>query len=221
MLISPLSKGSLKRPLGVLTYAMVVQGMTQYLALSAPGRDAEAQLLERARAWDMEALAEIYDVYSPLLYRYAARLLGDADLAEECVAETFSRFLHALKRGKGPKQHLKAYLFRIAHNWITDRYRRGKPTLALDETPLRFHGDPDQNPEEEADRLLLQARVRQALFHLTPEQRQVIVLRFLEGWSHKEIAEALGKPVSAVKALQRRGLAALKRVLEHEESGHA
>lgn len=194
--------------------------MTQKATISAPERDAEARLLERAKAWDMEALAEIYDVYSPMLYRYAVRLLGDADLAEECVAETFSRFLHALKSGKGPKQYLKAYLFRIAHNWITDRYRRAKPTLALDEAPPRFHSDPGQSPEDEADRLLLQARVRQALFHLTPEQRQVIVLRFLEGWSHMEIAEALGKPVSAVKALQRRGLDALKRVLEREESGH-
>ena len=175
----------------------------------------EAQLLRRARAWDMEALGAIYDGYSPLLYRYAMRLLGDPDVAEECVAETFSRFLQALRGGGGPKQHLKAYLFRVAHNWITDYYRRHQPVESLDTWPQPL-ADEDPSPEEVADVRWQQERVRALLARLTPDQRQVIVLRFLEGWSLAEVAETLDKPVGAVKALQHRALAALRRLLEAE-----
>jgi RNA polymerase sigma-70 factor (ECF subfamily) len=57
------------------------------------------ELLERAKGFDLQALAEIYDTYSPGLYSYAYRMLDNESLAEECVAETFSRLLHALKNG--------------------------------------------------------------------------------------------------------------------------
>ena len=84
----------------------------------------EHELLQRAHRFDRQALGEIYDKYSPGLYCYAMRLLGDVDLSEECVAETFNRFLRALRRDGGPQNHLQAYLYRVAHNWITDRWRR-------------------------------------------------------------------------------------------------
>src|SRR5512136_2797630 len=91
----------------------------------------EPILLERAREFDRQALAEIYDAYSPGIYRYAMRFLADRDLAEECVAETFSRFLHALKRHTGPRDHLQAYLYRMAHNWFVDFFRQNPPPEEL------------------------------------------------------------------------------------------
>jgi RNA polymerase sigma-70 factor (ECF subfamily) len=96
----------------------------------------DKELLKSARAFDQQTLAEIYDQYSPKLYRYAIRLLGDDTQAEDCVAETFSRFLNALQQGGGPKEHLQAYLYRIAHNWITDQYRRQSPVPLEQEEPL-------------------------------------------------------------------------------------
>ena len=176
----------------------------------------ESDLLQRAREFDSYALAEIYDTYSPALYRYAMRLLGDVDLAEECVSETFTRFLHALKNRRGPKEHLQAYLYRVAHNWITDQYRKKTPPAeSIEET---LHLPSDENTEEAALQNLRGAQVRQALQRLTPDQRQVIVLKYLEHWQNAEIADALGKPIGAVKSLQHRALAALKRILLEEES---
>ncbi len=70
-------------------------------------------------------------------------------------------------------------------------------------------------------RRLEQERVRHLLRRLTPGQRQVLVLRYLEGWSHEEIARALRKPVGAVKALQHRGVRALRRWMEREEAEEA
>ncbi len=174
----------------------------------------ETELLQRAYAFDRQALAEIYDLYSPGLYRYALRLLGEASAAEDCVAETFSRFLQALRRGKGPRDYLQAYLYRVAHNWITDQYRRQPPPpLELDEQ----RPDSAANPEEIAARRIRQARLRQALQRLTPDQQQVIALKYLEGWENEQIARALDKPVGAVKSLQHRALARLQRHLRNEE----
>jgi RNA polymerase sigma-70 factor (ECF subfamily) len=166
------------------------------------------ELLELARGFDLAALGEIYDCYSPGLVRYATRLLGQSDLAEECVAETFSRFLKALHTGGGPTDALQAYLYRMAHHWITDHYRRQPPpTFSLNETLASDLGDPAQTALENIER----EQVRDALMRLTPEQREVVVLRYLEGWENAEVAALLGKPVGAIKALQHRALDALRR----------
>jgi RNA polymerase sigma-70 factor (ECF subfamily) len=171
----------------------------------------EARLLKAAQAFDLDCLAEIYDRYSPSLYAYAMRQLGDEHLAEDCVAETFSRFLMAIRAGKGPDDYLQAYLYRIAHNWISDSYRRSPaPMLQLDEN---LAGGDHHKPDVQAETNLERERVRAALRLLTAEQRQVITLKFLEGWENEEIAAAVQKPVGAVKALQHRALSSLRRLL--------
>jgi RNA polymerase sigma-70 factor (ECF subfamily) len=175
----------------------------------------ERDLLNGAWNFDESALGTIYDRYSPGIYRYAMRLLGDECLAEDCVSETFSRFLKALRAGQGPQEHLQAYLYRIAHNWITDSYRRQPPPpLDLDES---VRSEDRFLPEIQADTRLEQQRVRLALRCLTPDQHQVITLRFLEGWENEEVATAMEKPVGAIKALQFRAINSLRRLLLREE----
>jgi len=176
-------------------------------------------LLGKARQYDQKALTAIYDLYSGGLYAYAFKQIGKSQVAEDLVAETFSRFLKALERGGGPTKHLRAYLYRITHNLITDTYRREPPApLELDEEIIPEEGtDPGSivSEIEDAD------RVRNALRLLTPEQRQVIVLKFLEGWSGPEIARAMDKSLGSIKALQHRGLAALQRILLDNDSPQA
>ena len=176
----------------------------------------EKSLFELVHRFDEQALIEVYDRYSPELYRYAVRMYADQDLAEECVAETFSRFLTALKHGNGPRQHLRAYLYRVAHNWITDYYRRQQPPTVQLDTEVMPDADIDLHDSLIQD--LEQQEVRSALFLLTPDQRQVVTLKYIEGWRNKEIAQAMGKPVGAVKSLQHRALNSLRRILvkEHE-----
>jgi RNA polymerase sigma-70 factor (ECF subfamily) len=171
----------------------------------------EQELLTQAGQFDSCALAEIYDIYSPRLYRYSMRLLGDDCAAEDCVSETFSRFLKALQAGKGPRDYLQAYLFRTAHNLVVDHYRRQSPTEELD-------GDLPQaeTTESVAEDNLRQSRVRAALHKLTEDQQQVVALKFLEGWENEEIAHTLHKPIGAVKSLQHRALAQLQKILLDE-----
>lgn len=178
----------------------------------------EAALLQRARQFDETALAEIYDLYSPGVYRYAARLVDDSHLAEECVSETFLRYLQALRANGGPTDHLQAYLYRIAHNWITDQFRRKAPLITQLSDELQGDDDDLEHSVESADH---RQRVRNALLALTPDQRQVIVLKYLEGWENEKVALALQKPVSAVKSLQHRAIEALRKVLpQKEEEAH-
>ena len=171
----------------------------------------EQELLTKAGQFDTRALTEIYDLYSPRLYRYAMRLLGDDCAAEDCVSETFSRFLKALQAGKGPRAYLQAYLFRTAHNLVVDHYRRQPLTEELeDDLPQA------ETTEGVAEEDMRQSRVRAALLKLTEDQQQVVSLKFLEGWENEEIAHALRKPVGAVKSLQHRALAQLQKFLLDE-----
>ena len=153
-------------------------------------------------------LVEIYDAYSPGLYGYSLRLLGDRDLAEDCVAETFSHLLKALHGQHGPQDHLQAYLYRIAHNWIVDLFRSHEQTFELNDVlPC------DELPEEEAAQQVRQKQVRRAIRRLTPDQQTGITLKHLECWSNEEIARVLRKPVGAVKSIPHRALVNLHTVL--------
>ena len=175
----------------------------------------EKLLLELVNCFDEQALIEVYDLYSLELYRYAVRMLADQDLAEECVAETFSRFLYALKHRNGPRQNVRAYLYRIAHNWITDYFRKRSPASVMlvpetiPENGMDLQDSLIQDLEEQ--------QVLTALHLLTPDQRQVVVLKYIEGWQTKEIAQALDKPVGAIKSLQHRALNTLRRILTREQ----
>ena len=172
----------------------------------------EQELLQQASRMNTQALAEIYDTYSPGIYRYGMRLLGDMSLAEDCVAETFARFLKSLQERRGPRDNLQAYLYRIAHNWIVDHYRKNGNTVELSDA---FQSEADV-PEEEAAKRIRQKKVRKAIRHLTPDQQQVITLKYLEEWSNEEVARVLNKPVGAVKSIQHRALKSLYRLLEEK-----
>ena len=168
--------------------------------------------MQKASRMNTQTLAEIYDTYSPGIYRYGMRLLGDMTLAEDCVSETFARFLKSLQERHGPRDNLQAYLYRIAHNWIVDHYRKNGNNVELKDA-IRSEADV---PEEEAAKRIRQKKVRKAIRHLTPDQQQVITLKYLEDWSNEEVAHALNKPVGAVKSIQHRALKSLYRLLEEK-----
>ena len=169
----------------------------------------EQELLQKASRMNTQAFAEIYDTYSPGIYRYGMRLLGDMSLAEDCVSETFTRFLKSLRDRRGPRDHLQAYLYRIAHNWIVDHYRKDGKAEALSDA-LRSEIDV---PEEESAKRMRQEQVRRAIRHLTPDQQKVVLLKYLEDWSNEEVAHVMKKTIGAVKSIQHRALKSLYRLL--------
>lgn len=169
------------------------------------------ELLSKATAFDRKAITAIYEAYQQPLYRYIYRQVGSVEAARDLTSEVFSRFLQAVKNGTGPTQQLKAWLFRVGHNTVVDYYRRQQHRnhLPLDNVLIYADTDPVRSAELNIDA----DRVRLALTRLTPDQRQVISLKFFAGFTNKEVAEVLDKPVGAVKALQHRAIVALQREL--------
>jgi len=173
--------------------------------------DYDEARLRRARALDRGALTAIYDEYHQPLYRYIYRQVHEVETARDLTAEVFRRFLQALQQRKGPDQQLRAWLYRTAYNVVVDHYRRQthRRHLPLEEELVNANDDPARLAEDQ----ILAEQVKSALEQLTPDQRQVISLKFLEGLSNAEAAMILNKPVGAVKSLQHRALAALQRQL--------
>lgn len=167
------------------------------------------------RRLDEQSLINIYEQHSPALFRYAYRLLGDTQLAEECVSETFSRLLQALRNGAGPTLNLQAYLYRVAHNWVTDYYRHQPlPPLHLDD---HEQADYQSNPAHVVTQQMEIQRLRAAILRLPPDQQRVILLRVLEELPHEDVATLMGKTPEATRALQYRALSALRRMLTEKE----
>jgi RNA polymerase sigma-70 factor (ECF subfamily) len=177
--------------------------------------ESESQRLRKARSLDRNTISAIYDEYHQPVYSYIYRRVGDVETARDLTAEVFRRFLQALHNGTGPSENLRAWLYRVAHNIVIDHYRRqqNQRHYRLEENWIGVEGDPGIMAEQH-----IQAEeVRVALSHLTPDQQQVVTLKFLEGMSNKEVAKITGKPIGAVKSLQHRALAALQRQLAPAE----
>lgn len=167
---------------------------------------------------DRQNLVVCYERYNAELFRYAYRLLGDCETAEDCVSETFYRLLKAVRDGHGPLENARAYLYRVARNWITD-YFRSKP-MRMSSLDIEREGDPEANPSRLAAENWERERVRTAVQSLPPDQQQVILLRFMEDWSHEEVAATLGRSVEATRTLQRRALISLRQFLQLDEAGY-
>ncbi|HHS97969.1 MAG TPA: sigma-70 family RNA polymerase sigma factor [Chloroflexi bacterium] len=182
--------------------------------MSSKTLNEEAKLIQRAKAGDPSAFAEIYDRYQPVIYRYIFYRIGDESIAEDLTSEVFVRLVEKIDGFTYRGRPLLAWLYTIARNLITDYHRQtGSPRLLpLEESLVADSGD----PEEAADRALAQRRLARAIARLTEDQRQVILLRFVEGMDTRSVARVLGKPVGAVKALQHRALVAMRRILEEE-----
>jgi RNA polymerase sigma-70 factor, ECF subfamily len=177
--------------------------------------NASTMLLAETKPFTKQDLIGLYEDQSSALYRYAFRLLGDGHLAEDCVSETFSRFLQAVKKGGGPSENIRAYLYRVAHNLIMDHYRRNaSTTLPLD---IDMADDEMVSPAKLVSREMELDQIRAALLRLPEDQQQVIHFRFLEDWSHAEIAGMLGKTTEATRALQYRALNTLRQILVDQD----
>src|SRR6185503_2102867 len=150
--------------------------------------------------------------YVQAIYHYLLLRVSNEPLAEDLTAEVFCRAVDALPRYSQRGLPFGAWLFRIAHDRLTDYYRQAarRPVAELSEGLISELPDPSESAEE-AERA---QALRRALAQLTDEQRDVVQFRFMEDWSLEQTAVAMNKTVNAVKALQHRALNALNRLLK-------
>lgn len=176
--------------------------------------DAEiVSLVRSAQSHDPLAFDRLYDHFADPLYRYFFYRAGDQHVAEELVSEVFLKLVEAIKGFRLPEQAqaraFSGWVFRIAYTKLVDYYRQQKrQTVGLDETmPAPFSAD------EIVDRSLEHEALRAAILRLTPEQQQVVLLRFVERMSTEDVALVTGQTVGAVKAMQHRALNAMAKLL--------
>lgn len=185
----------------------------------------ESILLKRARAYEEQAIAELYDHYAPRIYSYLYRRVHDAQLAEDLTSDVFVRVLQALQSEQFWHTSFRAWLYRIAHNQVIDYYRQQtRQQEQIPELPLEEHlettatdnflADPAADVDAQHDARVVAYSLEVALSRLTPDQQQVLVLRFGEQMKTQEVAEVMQKTNGAIEALQHRALAALRRMLD-------
>ncbi len=161
---------------------------------------------------DPQALGQLHDEHYPAVYRYLAYRLGDPALSEDLAAETFLRLLDALRKPLTRVDNPRAWLLGTAHHLAMDalrrKYRRREEDLADHESLPAHH-----SPEAAAESAQTLRQVRQAMRRLTADQQHVLALRFTQELSLEETAQMMKKSLSAVKVIQFRALAALRRLL--------
>lgn len=179
--------------------------------------DEDRSLALRAGKGDAAAFGALYDRYVEAVYRYVYyRVRNDAD-AEDLVSDVFMRALRAIPRYE-PRVAFLAWLYRIARNAVIDRARRSRTQISFEDALAHPGVDQVVEPEDAILALSDTEAVREALAKLTPLQQEVIVLRFVEGYSTQEIAGLVGKREGTVRGIQFRALEALRTLIPSREA---
>jgi len=173
------------------------------------------QLVDKARKGDRQAFSRLYHQYIDSIYRFVLLKIGNKQLAEDITSQVFLQAWKHIRRYRITRVPFSGWLYRIARNQIIDFYRSYRPRLSLDETKLDIWIN---NPVTEFDEKAELRQIYVALKKLSEIQQSVVIMKFIEGLSNKEIAQALRKSEGAVKLIQHRAIKKLKEELyEHRK----
>jgi RNA polymerase sigma-70 factor (ECF subfamily) len=184
----------------------VVIGHSGRHAASDNGRIRD--LVERAQLGDRSALEELYLIYFDRIYSYLHMSVGSRHDAEDLTTQTFVKMLESIGRFRWRSVPFSAWLFRIAHNLAMDHFRARRRWQPEEEIPEPA-GTEENSAEEQALASIGDASLLELIARLSPEQRQVLTLKFVFRFSNGEAAAILDKTEGAVKSLQHRALASL------------
>jgi RNA polymerase sigma-70 factor, ECF subfamily len=186
-------------------------------AVEIPSQEAD-RLVEGARNGDAQAFASLFRSTLPIVFGNLRSRCGDRALAEDLTSEAYLRAMRAIPGFEGGSRDFLAWILRIARNLHLDHVKSGRFRLetVVDEMPERQSAS---TPEMEALGRVEGSQLREALGRLTPEQQEVLSLRFLQGLPIADVAEIVGRNEGAVKALQFRALRSLGRILTAQGLG--
>jgi len=232
LLAQALSTQTLPAPAGgpagswLLTEAVTSSGVTgggpggyddSELAASSEEDESERgrliALVELARQGDAEAFGLLYDHYQGSVYRFLYYRTRSSTLAEDLTSETFFRALRSMNGFRWQGKDFGAWLMTIARNLATDHFKAGRTRLELTTEDMSLHDDATDGPESAVLAGLTNEVLMQALTELPAEQRDCLVMRFLQGMSIAETAAVLGRSDGAVKQLQLRGVRNLAKLM--------
>lgn len=172
----------------------------------------DEQLLQKAQQLNPDALRLLHQRFYEPVARYISFKVGDPQVIEDLSGEVFLRVIEGLRRGHGWQDSPQGWIMGIARNVVADHYRKREkmPQVILsDQLPSSEKTDPGHHALQTERMEMLRAAIEQ----LTEEQRDVVIMRFIEGVNINGVAEALKKSPGAIKGLQFRALKALAEIM--------
>jgi len=170
------------------------------------------RLVERAASGDIEAFGKLYTIRVEQIYRYVFYQVKDKMTAEDITEEVFIKAWRAIDSCKGREKTFSSWLYRIAHNCTIDTLRSRQKRLAME---TEATADVSYS-KQEAEVSLKRRELLEALARLPKNQKQVIILKFIEGLDNQEIGQVMNKNQGAIRVLQMRALATLRQRLGGE-----
>jgi RNA polymerase sigma-70 factor (ECF subfamily) len=164
------------------------------------------KLVDKAANSDFNAFGDLYGIYLDRIYRYVYYHVKDRMMAEDITEEVFVKAWKAIKSCKGRGRTFSSWIYRIAHNHIINSQRNKNKSISMGMESLVAVSDRRQEVDDPADSYELS----EILDELPLNQKQVVILKFIEGMSNSEIAKIMNKSEVAVRILQMRGLASLR-----------
>jgi RNA polymerase sigma-70 factor (ECF subfamily) len=174
-------------------------------------------LVDRAQQGDRDALEELYLIHFDRIYGYLHVSVGNRHDAEDLTTQTFLKMLESIAKFRWQSAPFSAWLFRIAHNLAMDHFRATRRWQPEEDVP---EPEPDESTSAEAGALESIGRksMLELIEDLSPEQQQVLTLKFVFNFPNAEAATILGKTEGAIKSLQHRALVSLQKQLEKREA---
>jgi RNA polymerase sigma-70 factor (ECF subfamily) len=186
------------------------------IVMMLPDIAVDTTLMAQARDGKKAAIAEIYHRYVDSIYQYVRLRVGDKQSAEDITSTVFTTLIESIAKGNAPQKSLRGWLFQVARHKIYDTY--GKQSNLPLETIDQMESM-DANPEAEFGKNLTRETIRRVILQLSPDQQEIILLRFDQQLSLKEVADIMNKNVNTVKALQLRAVQRLRKLIEQETNG--
>jgi len=183
------------------------------VARSVTGGQSEVvRLIKRAAGGNFEAFGELYNIYLERIYRYVFYQVRDKMTAEDLTEEVFLKAWKSIDTCRGKEQTFSSWLYRIAHNHVIDNLRSQRKYLSADMEALAEVSSPELGEEGKLER----QEMLEVISDLPQNQKQVIILKFIEGLDNREIGQIMGKSQGALRVLQMRALATLRQRLSVE-----
>ncbi|HLX31358.1 MAG TPA: sigma-70 family RNA polymerase sigma factor [Gaiellaceae bacterium] len=177
------------------------------------------ELVERGRQGDRDALEELYLIHFDRIYSYLHVSVGNRHDAEDLTTQTFLKMLEKIGTFRWQSAPFSAWLFRIAHNLAMDHFRsrrRWQPEEEVPEPP----GEEEPSAELQAMQTIGRESMLRLIDRLSPEQQQVLTLKFVFNLPNAEVGAILDKTEGAIKSLQHRALVSLQKQIERSGSAH-
>ncbi len=180
--------------------------------MTAYNHESEESVVKRAIQQDRAAFASLYDKYMDKVYRHVYYRVPTRADAEDITQEVFIKAWRAITKYRQTGTPFGAWLIAIARNSIVDFHKARKNNVRLDDTEI-ISRHIEADPQAMTEFSLGNEKMRKVVLKLKENKREVILLRFFEGWSYREISESLHKSEGAIRIIQYRALADLRQIL--------